>query len=71
MPYYRRNLYILSITVGLAALSWNQVMPFLPRFMEQMGVPEKSLPYWIGIVFAAQSLASMLFQPLWGKMADR
>ena len=70
MPYYRRNIYILSITVCLAALSWNQIMPFLPLFMKQMGVSEKMLPYWIGIVFAAQSFASMLFQPMWGKLAD-
>ena len=70
MPYYRRNIYILSISVCLAALSWNQIIPFLPLFMTKMGVPEKMLPYWIGIVFAAQSLASMLCQPFWGKLAD-
>ena len=45
-------------------------MPFLPLFIKQMGVQEKMLPYWIGIVFAAQSLASMLCQPIWGKLAD-
>ena len=70
MPYYRRNVYILSAAVCLAALSWNQVIPFLPLFMKQMGVRESMLPYWIGIVFAAQSFASMVFQPFWGRLAD-
>ncbi len=70
MPYYRRNIYVLSFTVFLAAVSWNQVMPYLPLFLKGMGVREGLLPYWIGIAFAAQSLASMLAQPFWGKLGD-
>lgn len=70
MPYYRRNTYVLSFTVFLAAVSWNQIMPFLPLFLKGMGVKAGMLPYWIGIVFAAQSLASMLAQPFWGKLGD-
>lgn len=70
MPYYRRNIYVLSCTIFLAAVSWNQVIPFLPLFLKQMGVKASMLPYWIGIVFAMQSLASMLAQPFWGKLGD-
>ncbi|MCX8052432.1 MAG: MFS transporter [Armatimonadetes bacterium] len=70
MPYYRRNIYVLSITIGLASLSWYQVIPFLPLFIGEMGTPRTMLPYWVGVAFAAQSLGSMLFQPLWGKLAD-
>lgn len=70
MPYYRRNVYVLSVTVFLAAVSWNQVMPFLPLFMKGLGVEGSMLAYWIGIVFAAQSFASMIAQPFWGKLGD-
>lgn len=70
MPYYRRNTCILSVTIFLAALSWNQVMPFLPLFLREMDVEPDMLPYWIGVAFAAQSLASMLAQPFWGKLGD-
>ncbi|MDH7601671.1 MAG: MFS transporter [Armatimonadota bacterium] len=70
MPYYRKNIYILSTTVCLASLSWYLVIPFLPLFIKQMGVSSKALPYWVGVTFAVQSLGSMVFQPFWGKLAD-
>lgn len=70
MPYYRKNIYILSTTVCLASVSWYLVIPFLPLFIKQMGVSRESLPYWVGLTFAVQSLGSMVFQPFWGKLAD-
>ena len=71
MPYYRRNVFVLSTTVFLASLSWNQVMPFLAFFLRDLGAPKAELPYWIGFAFAAHSLAAMLVQPFWGKLGDR
>ncbi len=69
MPYYRRNLYILSVTIFLAAVSWNQIIPFLPLFLKQLGV-KHNLLQWTAWVFAAQATAEIIFQPLWGKVAD-
>jgi DHA1 family multidrug resistance protein-like MFS transporter len=69
MPYYRRNLYVLSITIFLAAASWNQIIPFLPLFLKQMGAG-KSLYGWVSVVFAAQAVASIIAQPFWGKLGD-
>lgn len=72
MPYYRRNLYILSTTIFLTCVSWNQVMPFLPKFMQQMGITNKHvLSSWLGWVFALQSVASIVTMPFWGKLGDR
>jgi DHA1 family multidrug resistance protein-like MFS transporter len=70
MPYYRKNLLILSTTIFLTAVSWNQVMPFLPLFMKDMGLKHNLLG-WVGIVFALQSAASIIAQPFWGKMGDK
>ena len=70
MPYYRRNLYILSTTIFLAAVSWTQIMPFLPLFMKEMGV-KHNLLQWVGVVFAAQSVASIISMPFWGRLGDR
>lgn len=70
MPYYRRNLIVLSATIFLAALSWNQIMPFLPFFLEEMGIKGDNREWWIGIVFAAQAAASIIAQPFWGKLGD-
>ncbi len=69
MPYYRRNLYVLSFTIFLAAASWNLIIPFLPLFLKQMHV-KGNLLAWIGIVFAAQSVAAIITQPFWGKLGD-
>jgi DHA1 family multidrug resistance protein-like MFS transporter len=69
MPYYRRNLYVLSITIFLAAASWNQIIPFLPLFLKKMKVGNNLLE-WVGIVFAAQSIAAIIALPFWGKLGD-
>lgn len=70
MPYYRRNLYILSTTIFLAAISWNQIMPFLPLFLKSMGIKGADLKWWIGMVFSVQAVASIIAQPFWGKLGD-
>lgn len=70
MLYYRRNLLVLSTTIFLTAVSWNQVIPFLPLFMQDMGVKDDLLR-WVGWIFAVQAGASIISQPLWGKLGDR
>ena len=70
MPYYRRNVYILSFTVFLAAISWNQIIPFLPLFLKEIGAGTNLLK-WVGAVYAAQAVSNIFAQPFWGKMGDR
>jgi len=70
MPYYRRNIFILSATIFLAAVSWNQIIPFLPLFLKDLGVDKTLLP-WVGVVFAAHPADSIIAQPFWGKMGDK
>lgn len=70
MPYYRRNLLILCTTIFLTSVSWNQVIPFLPLFVKEMGV-KGNLLSWVGIIFTLQSAASIIAQPFWGKLGDK
>jgi DHA1 family multidrug resistance protein-like MFS transporter len=70
VPYYRRNLYVLSTTMFVAAVSWNQVVPFLPNFIKEMGVGRELLG-WVGVVYSAQAIASIVAQPFWGRLGDR
>lgn len=70
MKQYERNLYILCLSIFLASVSWFQIMPFLPLFLEEMGVKERLLE-WSGFIFACQSLASIVALPFWGKVGDR
>jgi DHA1 family multidrug resistance protein-like MFS transporter len=39
--------------------------------MQEMGVKGKDLLPWTGIIFSAQSVASIVAQPFWGKMGDK
>ncbi|HLN62792.1 MAG TPA: MFS transporter, partial [Symbiobacteriaceae bacterium] len=66
----KQNLYILWAGNFLAACSFSLVMPFLPRFLEQLGVTE-NLYAWSGWTFAISFLASAIMSPVWGNMADR
>jgi DHA1 family multidrug resistance protein-like MFS transporter len=70
MPYYRRNLYALSVVIFLAAFSWNQIIPFLPKFLEQLHTPKAELMKWTGLIFALQALAPLIAMPFWGKLGD-
>jgi len=69
--HYKRNLYVLCLAIFLASASWFQVMPFLPLFLHEMGVPKGLLFQWSGVIFSVQSLASIITLPYWGKLGDR
>ena len=69
MPYYRSNLYVLWLTTFLAAASWTQVVPFLPLYLQELGIKE-NLTQWSGFVFSLQFAAGILMAPLWGRIAD-
>lgn len=70
MTYYKRNLIVLSITIGLTSLSWTQVIPFLPKFLTQLGV-QNNLTAWSAFVLGLQSVAGIVFMPFWGKLGDK
>lgn len=71
MTYYRRNLLVLSATIFLTAVSWNQIIPFLPQFLKELGIPQSDLLKWTGMIFSIQCLASIVATPFWGKMGDK
>jgi MFS family permease len=70
MTHHKRNLFVLSITIGLTSLSWTQIIPFLPKYLLLLGV-KNNITTWSAIVLGAQSIAGILFMPLWGKMGDK
>jgi DHA1 family multidrug resistance protein-like MFS transporter len=70
MVYYQRNLLILSLTTFLAACGLNQVVPFLPLFIKELGV-KGGVAFWAGVTLAAQTVAMIVMLPYWGKLADK
>lgn len=70
MSYHKRNLIILSVAIFLVSLSWTQIIPFLPRYLIQLGVRE-NLTAWSAFILGVQAIAGIVFMPLWGKLGDK
>lgn len=66
----KRNLVILWIGCFLTACSFSLVMPFLPRYIAELGVTE-NLYVWSGWTYAITFVSSAIMSPIWGNLADR
>lgn len=66
----QRNLYILWVGNFLTACSFSLVMPFLPKFIAELGVTE-NLYAWAGWAYSITFVASAVMSPIWGNLADR
>ncbi|SFI99084.1 MFS transporter [Thermoflavimicrobium dichotomicum] len=72
MKYWRRNLYILMICQFLVLASMSMIMPFLPLYLQEMGMKNQDeVQLWAGIIFGANFFSAFIFAPIWGNLADR
>ncbi|USB32264.1 MFS transporter [Paenibacillus sp. YPG26] len=73
LPTWKVNLIVLWFGQFLVNAGMTMVTPFLPLYLsEDLGVQgAKALGLWSGLIFAANFATSFIFQPLWGKLADR
>lgn len=70
MQQWRKNLYVLWFGTLTAGISFSFVSPFLPLFLEQLGVGE-GLEAWSSALYSAAFLSSCILSPVWGSLADR
>ncbi|WP_223127964.1 MFS transporter [Pasteuria penetrans] len=69
---WHRNMYILMVSLGLVYVSMMMVMPFLPVYLQEIGVDNLGhLPVWLGVINGAPFLTTCLVSPLWGRLSDR
>lgn len=69
---WQRNLLVVWIGCFLTGAAFSLVMPFLPLYVEQLGVTgHRELNLWSGLVFSITFLFSALAAPFWGGLADR
>lgn len=55
------------VTAGMSL-----VIPFLSLYIDKLGVHKlQSIERWAGWVFSAQYVTSVIFQPIWGRVADK
>ncbi|MFZ5944929.1 MAG: MFS transporter [Bacillota bacterium] len=67
---WKRNLWVLSAAVFIANVSFTLTFPFLPKFIELLGVKE-NLSLWSGIMISITFLTYAVMAPIWGSFADK
>ena len=69
---WRRNLYALWIAQLLAVMGFSLRVPFLPFFLDDLGVDSsESQALWAGIIMSAGAGVMAITAPIWGTVADR
>ncbi|MCG8710150.1 multidrug efflux MFS transporter MdtG [Brenneria sp. 4F2] len=69
---WKRNLYVAWLGCFFTGAAFSLVMPFLPLYVEQLGVSgHEALNMWSGVVFSITFLFSAIASPFWGRLADR
>ena len=72
MQEWRRNLFVLWLTQILAASGFGFTAPFLPFYIQELGVTDpKALSLWVGLLTAAPAIGTGIMAPVWGHLADR
>ena len=72
METWKRNLYVVWISELLAIAGFSVAFPFLPYYVQELGVTEPGkVELWSGIIIAVQSVTMAVFSPIWGSVADR
>ncbi|WP_347253787.1 multidrug efflux MFS transporter MdtG [Leminorella grimontii] len=69
---WQRNLYVVWLGCFLTGAGFSLVMPFLPLYVEQLGITgHAELNLWSGVAFSITFLFSAIASPFWGGLADR
>lgn len=71
MEPWKRTLWILWIGVLLCSASYTMSVPFLPLFLLELGVEERTVNLWAGVVHSSAFLIGAFMAPLWGALADK
>lgn len=70
--HWRRNLFICVFGSFTTLVSLTALLPFLPVYVEELGVPPgAAVVRWSAVAFGATFLGTGLTAPLWGALSDR
>jgi DHA1 family multidrug resistance protein-like MFS transporter len=69
---WQRNVWALALVVFTAFLGFQFFSPFLPLYVQELGVTDPAqIAVWSGVLFAVTPAVSALLGPLWGRLSDR
>ena len=69
---WERNRRVIISTFILEALAFYIVLPFVPLYVQELGVTDPAhIPLWGGLILGIAPLAVALMLPVWDRMAER
>src|SRR5664279_4184417 len=69
---WQRVLWASWIAQILAIVGFSFVYPFLPLYVQHLGVHDQhAVLIWSGFLYAGTTVAATIFAPLWGSISDR
>jgi DHA1 family multidrug resistance protein-like MFS transporter len=69
---WKRNLAVLCLGQLIAIMGFSVFMPFLPYFVQDLGVNGTTqVAYWSGLLISAHGATMAILAPIWGSLADR
>jgi MFS family permease len=69
---WKLNLAVLWLGQFLVLAGMTMITPFLPYYLQELGVHEPhQVAVWAGVIFAGNFVTSFIAQPIWGGLADR
>lgn len=72
LEQWEKNLYAVWVGQFLALMGANLVFPFIPFFIGDLGIEDKSSQaLWTGVSSGATGAMLFISSPIWGSLADR
>ncbi len=72
MERWKKNLYILWISQVISLTSFGFGLPFIPFFIQELGVTDPDqLKIFTGVLTAAPAITMAIMSPIWGILSDR
>jgi DHA1 family multidrug resistance protein-like MFS transporter len=69
---WRKNLAMLWICQVLSLMGFSFALPFMPLYIEQMGITDpETLRLWSGLLMAGSGVSLAIMTPIWGILSDR
>ncbi|MEI7924892.1 MAG: MFS transporter, partial [Chloroflexota bacterium] len=67
-----RAVWTIALCSGIASLSMNFWIPFVPLYMKQLGATsDANALWWMGVAALMQGIGRFVAGPLWGVLSDR
>lgn len=65
-----KNVWILTVCMTVLSICYTMLVPFLPVYLLELGVPDTHAAIWSGMVFSITFLVAGIMAPVWGRLAD-